>query len=224
MVRLRRAKPMLAGFAVLALTAAAWFAGTYHARLSGASDQADLSASEAIDLRFPEDWRSGGASVREDAFASSDALWFQPTPLYPIKSEAEASARFSADLTAFVREPEADMPEANTKPLKAAAHARRRSNAVLSEAQLAGIKNRLNLTPEQERYWPAIAAELRKMEYRKEADAQGVHTASVDTSKMDVAKLKSAGLPLVMSFDDEQKDQFKGLVHLLGIESALPGL
>jgi ABC-type transporter Mla MlaB component len=95
---------------------------------------------------------------------------------------------------------------------------------VLSEAQLAGIKNRLNLTPEQERYWPAIAAELRKMEYRKEADAQGVHTASVDTSKMDVAKLKSAGLPLVMSFDDEQKDQFKGLVHLLGIESALPGL
>jgi hypothetical protein len=41
---------------------------------------------------------------------------------------------------------------------------------------------------------------------------------------MDVAKLKSAGLPLVMSFDDEQKDQFKGLVHLLGIESALPGL
>ena len=216
MARLRRAKPVLAGFAVLALTAAAWFAGTYHARLSGASDQADLSASEAIDLRFPEDWRSGGASVREDAFASSDALWFQPTPLYPIKS--------AADLTAFVREPEADMPEANTKPLKAAAHARRRSNAVLSEAQLAGIKNRLNLTPEQERYWPAIAAELRKMEYRKEADAQGVHTASVDTSKMDVAKLKSAGLPLVMSFDDEQKDQFKGLVHLLGIESALPGL
>jgi len=62
------------------------------------------------------------------------------------------------------------------------------------------------------------------MEYRKEADAQGVHTASVDTSKMDVAKLKSAGLPLVMSFDDEQKDQFKGLMHLLGIESALPGL
>jgi hypothetical protein len=207
---------MLAGFAVLALTAAAWFAGTYHARLSGASDQADLSASEAIDLRFPDDWRPGGASAREDAFASSDALWFQPTPLYPIKS--------AADLTAFVREPEADMPEANTKPLKAAAHARRRSNAVLSEAQLAGIKNRLNLTPEQERYWPAIAAELRKMEYRKEADAQGVHTASVDTSKMDVAKLKSAGLPLVMSFDDEQKDQFKGLVHLLGIESALPGL
>jgi len=214
--RLRRAKPMLAGFAVLALTAAAWFAGTYNARLSGASDQADLSASEAIDLRFPDDWRPGGASAREDAFASSDALWFQPTPLYPIKS--------AADLTAFVREPEADMPEANTKPLKAAAHARRRSNAVLSEAQLAGIKNRLNLTPEQERYWPAIAAELRKMEYRKEADAQGVHTASVDTSKMDVAKLKSAGLPLVMSFDDEQKDQFKGLVHLLGIESALPGL
>lgn len=207
---------MLAGFAVLALTAAAWFAGTYNARLSGASDQADLSASEAIDLRFPDDWRPGGASAREDAFASSDALWFQPTPLYPIKS--------AADLTAFVREPEADMPEANTKPLKAAAHARRRSNAVLSEAQLAGIKNRLNLTPEQERYWPAIAAELRKMEYRKEADAQGVHTASVDTSKMDVAKLKSAGLPLVMSFDDEQKDQFRGLVHLLGIESALPGL
>jgi hypothetical protein len=65
---------------------------------------------------------------------------------------------------------------------------------------------------------------MRKMEYKKEKSAQGTRTASVDMSKVNVAGLKSAGLPLVMSFDDEQRRELKDLAHLLGIESALPGL
>ena len=45
------------------------------------------------------------------------------------------------------------------------------SNAVLNDSQIASIKKRLSLTPEQERYWPAVEAELRKMEYKKDRRA-----------------------------------------------------
>ncbi|HZD28480.1 MAG TPA: hypothetical protein VE251_07295, partial [Xanthobacteraceae bacterium] len=98
----------------------------------------------------------------------------------------------------------------------------KRSNAVLNESQLASIKRRLNLTPEQERYWPAIEAELRKMEYTKSQG--GSRTASIDMSKVNVEGLKSAGFPLVMSFSDDQRRELKSLTHLLGLDSVMAGL
>jgi hypothetical protein len=99
-----------------------------------------------------------------------------------------------------------------------------RSNAVLNESQIAGIKKRLALTPDQERYWPAVEAELRKMEYSKKSPQGGSRMASIDMSKMDVEGLKSAGFPLVMSFSDDQRRELKSLAHLLGLESVMAGL
>ena len=105
-----------------------------------------------------------------------------------------------------------------------------RSNAVLNDSQIASIKRRLNLTPEQERYWPAVEAQLRKMEYKKDAKDAGdkastksVRLASVDMSKVDVDGLKTAGFPLVMSFSDDQRRELKSLAHLLGLESVISG-
>jgi hypothetical protein len=218
--RRRTKATVFGGFAVM--VAAIGFAAAYYARLPTAPG-ADLSASQNIDFRFPDEWRQAAASPPGEAFASTDALWFQPTPLYPIMLDSDAVPPAPDDLTAAVADVAAKAA-ADQAAKPSVATAKRRSNAVLSDAQIAGIKKRLNLTSQQERYWPSIAAELRKMEYKKEANAQGPRTASIDTSKVDVAKLRSAGLPLVMSFDDEQKDEFKGLVHLLGIESTVPGL
>jgi hypothetical protein len=95
---------------------------------------------------------------------------------------------------------------------------------VLNDSQIAGIKKRLALTPDQERYWPAVEAELRKMEYSKKSPQGGSRMASIDTSKMDVEGLKSAGFPLVMSFSDDQRRELKSLAHLLGLESVMAGL
>ena len=99
-----------------------------------------------------------------------------------------------------------------------------RSNAVLNDSQIASIKKRLDLTPDQERYWPAVEAELRKMEYKKDKSRQGTRTAQVDISKVDVEGLKSAGFPLVMSFSDDQRRELKSLAHLLGLESVMSSL
>jgi hypothetical protein len=217
-------RTVLAGIGFLSLlTAAAGFAADHYARIWNGPDHVRLSASQSVEQRFPEDWREPAASPPEQAFASTDALWFQAAPLYPIKSEAEVILASVEDLTASVPHSGRGTAEPGPKPL-ASASVKRRSNAVLSEAQLAGIKKRLNLTAEQERYWPAVAAELRKMEYKKDAAAQGPYTAAVDMSRVNVAGLRSAGLPLVMSFNDEQKEELKGFAHLLGIGSALPGL
>jgi hypothetical protein len=101
--------------------------------------------------------------------------------------------------------------------------AKPRSNAVLNDSQLAGIKKRLNLTPEQERYWPAVEAELRKMEYTRKSQGNS-RTASIDMSKVNVDGLKSAGFPLVMSFSDDQRRELRSLAHLLGLESVMAGL
>jgi len=222
LARLRSARPAILAGVVIFTTAAAVAVGHY-AGFSSAPGRAELSASQSIDQRFPQDWRARGPSQSEQAFASSDALWFQPNPLYPIKSESEGTPTLNEELTSSVWNAGRETVEPAAKPLHSIP-AKRRSNAVLSDAQISGIKKRLNLTAAQERYWPAVAAELRKMEYKKDPKAQGTRTASVDMSKMDVAGLRSAGLPLVMSFDDEQKEQLKGLAHLLGIEAALPGL
>ena len=108
-------------------------------------------------------------------------------------------------------------------PAKHAARKPVQSSAVLNGAQIASIKRRLNLTPDQARYWPAVEAELRKMEYKKDAKGN-VRTASIDTSKMDVQGLRTAGFPLVMSFSDDQRRELKSLTHLLGLEGAMSGL
>src|SRR5262245_35312287 len=109
-------------------------------------------------------------------------------------------------------------------PAKAAAVHKPKSNAVLNSAQLASIKRRLNLSPDQERYWPAVEAELRKMEYAKRSPAGATRTASVDMSKVNVEGLKSAGYPLVMSFSDDQRRELRSLAHLLGLESVMSGI
>jgi hypothetical protein len=193
---------------------------------------AEMAPSETVNLRFPADWsdtateaapqvvmaamasaQKGDATPRRMVLASADSgmVLLSPRPTYPVTAEV----------------PDAVEPPAKPKPQQAAAPAPKpkppRSNAVLNDAQIASIKRRLNLTPDQERYWPAVEAELRKMEYAKRA-AGGSRTASVDMSKVNVEGLKSAGYPLVMSFSDDQRRELKSLAHLLGLESAMAGL
>jgi hypothetical protein len=199
-----------------------------------------MSPADTVSLRFPADWVETAAaeSPKILAFASADGslTLFNPTPTYPI-AEAKASAEVKvfpplvetparpkpAAQTAAVAPAKMTLAAATSKP----APVKPKSNAVLNDSQLASIKKRLALTPDQERYWPAVEAELRKMEYKKDAQGrstQGTRMAEIDTSKMDVDGLKSAGFPLVMSFNHEQRRELKSLAHLLGLESVMSGL
>lgn len=200
----------MAVIACLGLVGAASFIGFGARTELPASDRTQLTAAETVSLRFPAS--SLQAKTNEPApvvLASADvSSLLDPNPTYPISTEqlppwAETESRSQA-------EPPAPVP---AKPVAAAvgrpAH---RSNAVLNDSQIASIKRRLNLTAEQQRYWPAVEAELRKIEYRKDPSApQGQRTVNVEG-------LKSVGAPLVMSFNDDQRAELRSLAHLLGLE------
>ena len=74
---------------------------------------------------------------------------------------------------------------------------------VFNDAQIASIKQRLNLTPEQEKLWPAVEAALRKIVYTKNAMSPrvpaaqpgGERMAYIDPTSADVQQLKYAALP-----------------------------
>jgi hypothetical protein len=193
---------------------------------------AEMAPSETVSLRFPADWRETAdePAPRMLAFASADAgmTLFSPRPIYPF---AEANAAPAPEAPAQTKAATAQPPAAPAKLALASVSAKpavakpaHRSNAVLNDSQIAGIKKRLNLTPDQERYWPAVEAELRKMEYHKKPTQGGSRMAQVDMSKVNVEGLKSAGYPLVMSFNDDQRRELKSLAHLLGLESVMAGL
>jgi hypothetical protein len=181
------------------------------------SELPQLSAADVVNFRFPNDWAEAPASsAMTVAYASADSSvgLLDPTPIYPLKAVAVAapSADAAGDASSVVQP--SFVGSINSAAIIRSA---RRSNAVLNESQIASIKRRLNLTAEQERYWPAVAAELRKMEYKRDR----TQTAAVDMSKVNVEGLKSAGYPLVMSFNDDQRRELKSLAHLLGLESAV---
>jgi len=226
-------KSVLACIAVLGAAAVGGLVAGFNAR-EGLSPQpasstvvaaiADMAPSDCVNLRFPADWADAAVEPvsRMLALASADSgdiSLFSPRPTY---AATDADAPVMVEATPKPAPPAAPakvaLASATAKPAKP------RSNHVLNESQIASIKKRLNLTPEQERYWPAVEAELRKMEYSKKSVQGASRMASIDMSKVNVEGLKSAGYPLVMSFSDDQRRELKSLAHLLGLESVMAGL
>lgn len=214
------------------------------------STVADMAPSDIVNLRFPADWIESvtpddatpfSPQPRMLAFASADGgvPLFSPRPLYPIPDAnsppppvAEVPVKPAAAPPPVaeapvkpVGQPKMALASVSDKPAVVVPNKPAvRSSAVLNNSQIASIKKRLALTPDQERYWPAVEAELRKMEYKKDKSGQVTRTAQVDVSKVDVEGLKSAGFPLVMSFSDDQRRELKSLAHLLGLDSVMSNL
>ena len=226
-------KSVLACIAVLGGAAVGGLVAGFNAR-EGLSPQpasstvvaaiADMAPSDCVNLRFPADWADAAVEPvsRMLALASADSgdiSLFSPRPTY-----AATNADAPVMVEAMPRPRPAEAPAKVALASATAKPAKPRSNHVLNESQIASIKKRLALTPEQERYWPAVEAELRKMEYSKKSAQGGSRMASIDMSKVNVEGLKSAGYPLVMSFSDDQRRELKSLAHLLGLESAMAGL
>jgi hypothetical protein len=99
-----------------------------------------------------------------------------------------------------------------------------RPGSVLNDAQIASIKARLKLTPDQERMWPTVAAALRKISYAKEAMAHarsardGDRITYIDFDGPEVQELKSVALPLIMSLSEDQKREVRALAHVMGLD------
>jgi hypothetical protein len=117
-------------------------------------------------------------------------------------------------------------------PVKKAAtpHPASASNAVLNSAQIASIKERLKLTSYQSTLWPPVESALRDISYQGGHDAShktagavaagvGAHGGLIDPNSAPVQRLKSAAFPLLMSLNEEQKQEVRTMVRLMGLEN-----
>jgi hypothetical protein len=116
--------------------------------------------------------------------------------------------------------PKSKAPE--PKPQVAAKPAVHKSYALLSDAQIAGIKDRLKLTPDQEYYWPgienALRAVSRKIQAARLSDPNNAAAIKIDPDAAEVQELKSAAMPLLFQLREDQKREVRSLARLIGLE------
>ena len=107
------------------------------------------------------------------------------------------------------------------KPKAAAKPAPQKNYALLSDVQIAGIKDRLKLSASQEYYWPpvetALRAVARKIHAKRQADPNGP-SIPIDPDSDEVQQLKSAAMPLLFQLREDQKNEVRSLARVIGLE------
>jgi len=110
----------------------------------------------------------------------------------------------------------ADKPKAAAKPPV------QKSYALLSDIQIAGIKERLKLSPAQEQHWPGVENALRAIARKIHATRQANPTAAgapIDPEWSEVQQLKSVAMPLLFQLREDQKREVRSLAHIIGLGS-----
>jgi hypothetical protein len=159
------------------------------------------------------------------ASAGVSAMLQATPPQAPVSASAPISAPLAVPMPA-AKPAAAAVSAAKAAAAATAAHhpTNDRPGYILNDAQIASIKERLHLTPGQEEMWPAVEAALRNMAYTRAASpprGRGVPAGATQTAAVDpnaVQDLKSAAVPLIMSFNSEQKDEVRNLVHVMGLD------
>jgi hypothetical protein len=97
-----------------------------------------------------------------------------------------------------------------------------KSYALLSDVQIAGIKERLKLSADQESYWPAVESALRaiarKIHATRKADPNATGAPIIDPDAEEVQQLKSAAMPLLFQLREDQKREVRTLARIIGLE------
>ena len=113
-------------------------------------------------------------------------------------------------------------PVAPPKPKVAAKPAPQKSYTLLSDEQIAGIKERLRLSSDQEYYWPAVETALRavarKIHAARHGDPHATSVPPIDPNAAEVQQLKSAAMPLLFQLREDQKQEVRKLARLIGLE------
>jgi hypothetical protein len=211
---------------------------------------AELSPAQIVAQRFPASWgavQSGlqtsnnatvvstrgvapaestrGIGPVASARAASPALpvgieaYFNPSPANA--TPAPPALAYTDPAAASAQQGTYQLASATSAPEKRESkRAAALSNNVFNDTQIASIRERLNLTPAQQRVWPQVEAALRGLVYKKPAAGEKKSAAlarTLDPASPEVARLKTAALPLVLSFNGEQKQELRALANLIGL-------
>jgi hypothetical protein len=129
---------------------------------------------------------------------------------------------FASDSPFSPQPPKQATPAPADRPKAAAKPPVQKSYALLSDIQIAGIKERLKLSPSQEQHWPgvenALRAVARKIHAVRQANPHATG-APVDPGWEEVQQLKSVAMPLLFQLREDQKREVRSLAHIIGLGS-----
>lgn len=110
-------------------------------------------------------------------------------------------------------------PNPRSKAAAAAKNAGHKNYTLLSDAQIAAIKGRLNLTASQEPHWPNIELALRAIAKKMHDSKPASGNASpIDPDSNEVQQLKAAAMPLLFKLREDQKREVRALARIIGLE------
>jgi hypothetical protein len=148
----------------------------------------------------------------------------QPQQAPQLQSSQPTRLAFASDSPVDVAAPDVVAPVTipQQKPKLAAKPPAQKNYALLSDAQIAAIKGRLNLSAGQEAYWPAVEEALRRVaakihEQRQAKPSPG--SPPIDPDSEEVQQLKSAAMPLLFQLREDQKREVRSLARLIGLEA-----
>jgi hypothetical protein len=135
----------------------------------------------------------------------------------PLRQAYASSSPTDIEMPRIIAAPATVAP----KPKLASKPPAQKSYALLSDGQIAGIKERLKLSASQESYWPAVEDALRavakKIHATRQADPNATGTP-IDPDAEEVQQLKSAAMPLLFQLREDQKREVRALARLIGLE------
>ncbi len=141
----------------------------------------------------------------------------EPQPVEPVRPAVASSSGFQ--LASVDPDPEpVPMPKRMAKPEKP------KPAVLFNDAQLASIKARLRLTRDQETHWPQVEQALRAISWKIATQqttrgiVRGSQASMIDPNSPEVARLKSAAFPLIMSMREDQKQEVRQLAHTMGLK------
>jgi len=175
-------------------------------------------ASAAIDpVQVPADKLAQTPALTEplrQAFAAATPSDF---PMAKTGSSAGSSPSMN-EAPAAAEVPAVEVP---AKPKAVAKPQPQKSYSLLSEVQIAGIRDRLRLSSSQEYYWPSVETALRNVVRKISANKLSNPNAPgvpIDPDCDEVQQLKSAAMPLLFQLRDDQKEEVRKLARIIGLE------
>lgn len=149
------------------------------------------------------------------ALAPADDLKAPLRQAFASAAESAAPAEVEAPKITPPVAPPPQKPKLTNKPPP------QKPYALLSDAQIAGIKERLRLSSAQESYWPGVERALRavakKIHATRQADPNATG-APIDPEAEEIQQLKSAAMPLLFQLREDQKNEVRTLARLIGLE------
>jgi hypothetical protein len=139
----------------------------------------------------------------------------QTSVLLPEPLRQAYAANSSADIVV------PNLAEPAAKPKVASKPQPQKNYALLSDVQIAGIKERLKLSSDQESYWPpvesALRAVARKIHAKRQVDPSST-SLPIDPESEEVQQLKSAAMPLLFQLREDQKSEVRSLARIIGLD------